>query len=361
MAMMIVIVKVPADRRSRIRVGSADRLKRIIDHVQERGHLRLPLLKTLSPVLARMMILMTSHARHHVHRHHVERREHLLDLRVALPLLLQLRQTAAPFLLRHVSQQELDVEVLDRALIHVAAIHSSSHVLDLHADPMELHEVGPLRGLANREAAWLDAVEVPCVRIAAAGDVLRIAREASVARHPLVVVRIVDRSLGDDLARLPVKGSLAGDAKHLAAVSHGGAVGQLESVVSVQAPSVIRSTTHSRHGDSRDRGGIRDSRSFEAEQHAFHSHCQSHEVFHEDFNRFQCVRVFQHQRVLRIHRVGHSRLLLHLIHLVLARHSVQHGSLGAIVSHQLMAFVDVLRQDGGAVPEADRRVWREAS
>ena len=216
-ALMIVRVKVPADRRSRIRVRSTDQSKRIIDHVQERVHLRLPLLKTRPPVLARVMILMTRHAGHHVHRHHMERREHLLDLRVALPLLLQLGQATAPLLLRDVSQQELDVELLDRVLIQVASIRSRAQVLNLHTDPMELHEVGPLRSLANGVAARLDAVEVPCVRVAAAGDVLRVARDASVARHPLVVVRIVDRSLGHDLARLPVERGLAGDAKHLAA------------------------------------------------------------------------------------------------------------------------------------------------
>ena len=69
-------------------MGSADHAKRIIDHVQKRVHLHLPLLKTHVPVLARMMLLMTRHAGHHVHRDHMERREHLLDLRVALPLLL---------------------------------------------------------------------------------------------------------------------------------------------------------------------------------------------------------------------------------------------------------------------------------
>ena len=116
------------------------------------------------------------------------------------------------------------MEVLDRALIHVAAIRSCTQVLDLHADPMELHEVGPLRAMANREAARLDAIEVPCIRVAATRDVLRVARDASVARHPLVVVRIMDRSLGHDFSRLPVKRGLAGDAEHLAAVSHGGAV-----------------------------------------------------------------------------------------------------------------------------------------
>jgi len=238
------ITHLPFDGRSRIHVRLADGSKRIIDHVQKRIQLHLPLRHDHVPRGAQREAIVLRDAAHHVHRDHVECPKHVLDLRIALPFLLLLREAAAPLLLRQVSHEKLDVEVLDGILVHVAAISSRSHVLDLHTDSMKFQEVRPLRAGARRQLLWMRAIEHPCVRVAAAGDVLRVARDASMAGHPLVVVGIVDRALGYDLARVPIKGGLAGDTEHLAAVSHGRAVGQLEAVVSVDSPSVIRAAAH---------------------------------------------------------------------------------------------------------------------